>query len=149
MLGENIKTLRKNKGLTQEELAARLNVVRQTVSKWEKGFSVPDADILQRIAEILEVDVKQLLGSDIELEADSNSIADQLSRLNEQLAVKNRRSRKIRKIVGIVLIIVAILVILSGALVRFTFENLTKGDTETSDNHLTIDTVSSQQDIGE
>ena len=126
MLGENIKTLRKNKGLTQEELAARLNVVRQTVSKWEKGFSVPDADILQRIAEILEVDVKLLLGSDIELEADSNSIADQLSRLNEQLAVKNRRSRKIRKIVGIVLIIVAILVILSGALGRFTFENLTK-----------------------
>ena len=126
MLGENIKTLRKNKGLTQEELATRLNVVRQTVSKWEKGFSVPDADILQRIAEILEVDVKLLLGSDIELEADSNSIADQLSRLNEQLAVKNRRSRKIRKIVGIVLIIVAILVILSGALGRFTFENLTK-----------------------
>lgn len=126
MLGENIKTLRKNKGLTQEELAARLNVVRQTVSKWEKGFSVPDADILQRIAEILEVDVKLLLGSDIELEADSNSISDQLSRLNEQLAVKNRRSRKIRKIVGIVLIIVAILVILSGALGRFTFENLTK-----------------------
>ena len=149
MLGENIKTLRKNKGLTQEELATRLNVVRQTVSKWEKGFSVPDADILQRIAEILEVDVKLLLGSDIELEADSNSIADQLSRLNEQLAVKNRRSRKIRKIVGIVLIIVAILVILSGTLSRFTFENLTKGGTETSGNHLTIDNVSSQQDIGE
>ncbi|MDY4574045.1 MAG: helix-turn-helix transcriptional regulator [Intestinibacter sp.] len=46
MLGENIKTLRKNKGLTQEELAIRLKVVRQTVSKWEKGYSVPDAETL-------------------------------------------------------------------------------------------------------
>ena len=44
MLGENIKALRKSKGFTQEELAVRVNVVRQTVSKWEKGLSVPDAD---------------------------------------------------------------------------------------------------------
>ena len=113
MLGENIKTLRKNKGLTQEELAARLNVVRQTVSKWEKGFSVPDADILQKIADILEVDVKQLLGAGIELEADSNSIVDQLSRLNEQLAVRNRRSRRIWKIVLICLAIAVVVLIFS------------------------------------
>ena len=113
MLSENIKTARKNKGLTQEELASRLNVVRQTVSKWEKGFSVPDADILQRIAEILEIDVKQLLGADIELEKDGNAIADQLARLNEQLAVKNRRSRRIWKIVYVCLAIIAVLMIFS------------------------------------
>lgn len=41
MLNENIKNLRKAKGLSQEELAIKLNVVRQTVSKWEKGLSVP------------------------------------------------------------------------------------------------------------
>lgn len=39
MLSENLKTLRRQKGFTQEDLAARLNVVRQTVSKWEKGVS--------------------------------------------------------------------------------------------------------------
>ena len=38
MLAENLKALRKAKGLSQEELAARLHVVRQTVSKWEKGI---------------------------------------------------------------------------------------------------------------
>ena len=40
MLSENIKTIRKSKGLSQEELAVKLNVVRQTVSKWEKGDSL-------------------------------------------------------------------------------------------------------------
>ena len=44
MFGENLKTLRKQKGFSQEELAVRLHVVRQTVSKWEKNLSVPDAD---------------------------------------------------------------------------------------------------------
>ena len=46
MLNENIKALRKSKGLSQQELAVKLNVVRQTVSKWEQGLSVPDSDTL-------------------------------------------------------------------------------------------------------
>lgn len=112
MLGENIKTLRKNKGLTQEELAIRLKVVRQTVSKWEKGYSVPDAETLQKIADILEVDIKQLLGADIEIEKSSNEVAEQLSRINEQLAIKNRRSRRIWKTIGIILLTILVLYIL-------------------------------------
>ena len=63
MFQDNLKALRKKKGITQEELAARLNVVRQTVSKWEKGLSVPDSELLIRLAEILEVPVSRLLGS--------------------------------------------------------------------------------------
>lgn len=62
MFGENLKTLRKQKGFSQEELAARLHVVRQTVSKWEKGRSVPDADALIRLAEVLEVSVSVAAG---------------------------------------------------------------------------------------
>lgn len=53
MLNENLKTIRKQKGLSQEELAIRLNVVRQTISKWEKGFSVPDSDMLVKMGDIL------------------------------------------------------------------------------------------------
>ena len=75
MLNENIKALRKTKGLTQEELAIRINVVRQTVSKWEKGLSVPDADMLQRIAEVLEVDTSQLLGSPAQQHENADMIA--------------------------------------------------------------------------
>lgn len=109
MLGENLKTLRKEKGFTQEALAAKLNVVRQTLSKWEKGLSVPDAEMLKQIAEILEVDVSQLLGADIIKEENKNEVAEQLARINEQLVIKNNRFRKIWKTIGIVLATLAVL----------------------------------------
>lgn len=103
MFGENLKTLRKQKGFSQEELATRLHVVRQTISKWEKNLSVPDADTLIRLAEVLEVSVSELLGAKIESENAASDVAEQLSRINEQLAIKNRRSRRIWKIVAIIL----------------------------------------------
>ena len=103
MFGENLKTLRKQKGFSQEELATRLHVVRQTISKWEKNLSVPDADTFIRLAEVLEVSVSELLGAKIENENTASDVAEQLSRINEQLAIKNRRSRRIWKIVAIIL----------------------------------------------
>ena len=65
MLSENLKNLRKAKGFSQEELAARLHVVRQTVSKWEKGRSVPDAELLVRLAEELDATLAELLGPQV------------------------------------------------------------------------------------
>ena len=109
MCGENLKTLRKQKGFSQEELATRLHVVRQTISKWEKNLSVPDADTLIRLAEILEVSVSELLGAKIENENTASDVAEQLSRINEQLAIKNRRSRRIWKVVAIVLAVIVLL----------------------------------------
>ena len=101
MFNDNLKRIRTQKGFTQEELAIRINVVRQTVSKWEKGLSVPDADALQKIADVLDVNVSELLGADIIKEdtANQNEIATQLARINEQLAIKNRRFSKIIKII--------------------------------------------------
>lgn len=109
MFGENLKTLRKQKGFSQEELATRLHVVRQTISKWEKNLSVPDADTLIRLAEILEVPVSELLGTKIESENTASDVAEQLSRINEQLAIKNRRSRRIWKVVAIVLAVIVLI----------------------------------------
>ena len=62
MLNENIKAIRKSKGLSQQELAIKLNVVRQTISKWEQGLSVPDSDMLIPLSEVLETPVSTLLG---------------------------------------------------------------------------------------
>lgn len=99
MLNENIKAIRKQRGLSQEELAIRLHVVRQTVSKWEKGLSVPDSDMLVKIAEVLEVSIGELLGQRMYDEKDKNEITEQLIRINEQFAIKNRRSKLILKII--------------------------------------------------
>ena len=109
MFGENLKTLRRNKGITQEELAVRLNVVRQTISKWEKGQSVPDAEMLIKLSEIFEVPVSQMLGSRIEPDAQPDALAEQLARINEQLVIKNRRTKKIWVTI---VIIAAILIVI-------------------------------------
>ena len=84
MLGETIKAIRKSKGLSQEELAALLNVVRQTVSKWEQGRSVPDADLLIALSEALQVPVSTLLG-----ETACEETADPLGVISEKLACIN------------------------------------------------------------
>lgn len=92
MIGEQIKAARKAKGVSQEELAVRLGVVRQTVSKWENGMSVPDADVLIQIAELLDVPVSQLLG----IEPESGSVQDmagELARLNKELAAKIQKEK--------------------------------------------------------
>ena len=125
MFGENLKTLRKQKGFSQEELATRLHVVWQTISKWEKNLSVPDADTLIRLAEILEVSVSELLGAKIENENTASDVAEQLSRINEQLAIKNRRSRRIWKIVAIIL--AAIILINIFIAVFFSVPTLNEG----------------------
>ena len=65
MLNENIKKLRKSKGLSQEELAIKLNVVRQTVSKWENGLSVPDSSMLIALADELDTSVGVLHGEPV------------------------------------------------------------------------------------
>ncbi len=97
MLKENIKTIRKSKGLSQEELAVKLNVVRQTISKWEQGLSVPDSDMLISLSEALETPVSTLLGETL-AEAkpdDLKALAERLEVINLQLARKNAARRNL------------------------------------------------------
>ena len=96
MLNENIKAIRKSKGLSQEELAVKLNVVRQTISKWEQGLSVPDSDMLISISEVLETPVSTLLGETImEPKADDlKVISEKLEEINFQLAQRKNAKRR-------------------------------------------------------
>lgn len=96
MLSENLQSLRRAKGLSQEELAEQLHVVRQTVSKWEKGLSVPDADLLIRLSEVLETPVSALLGETVVPEelSEVQQLSEKLARLNEELARQKKRSRR-------------------------------------------------------
>jgi len=97
MLNENIKAIRKSKGLSQEELAVKLNVVRQTISKWEKGLSVPDSDLLLTLSEVLETPVSTLLGETIPVPQvdDLKVISEKLEIINLQLAQRKNTRQKI------------------------------------------------------
>ena len=144
MLNETLKALRKQRGYSQEEVASRLNVVRQTVSKWEKGLSVPDADALMRLAELYEVTVGDLLGMPPQEEnaasqPDSREIAEQLSRINEQLVIKNRRSSRIWKIVGIAVIGWLAFILISLILSISAFSAYRYSDTVTEEHTEIID----------
>jgi putative transcriptional regulator len=133
MLGENIKMYRQKKLFTQEELATRLHVTRQTISKWEKNYSVPDAEMLVRLAEILEVKTSKLLGTEADNEtetAQQNPPAELLANIAEQLAIKNRRSKRIWKTIGILIGIIILIIVLD--IVFFSFSTST-GNIQTSE----------------
>ena len=116
MLKENIKAIRKSKGLSQEELALQLNVVRQTVSKWEQGLSVPDADMLIALSEVLETPVSTLLGEKIiEMKVDDlKAISAKLEVINLQLAQRKTTGKRILHwlLISLCVAIVAIFAIL-------------------------------------
>ena len=117
MLSENIKTIRKSKGLSQQELAVKLNVVRQTVSKWEQGLSVPDSDLLIALSEALETPVSTLLGENV-AEADADTVkvlSEKLEIINLQFA---RRTAMRRAFLHWSLIaLCAVIVVISAAFV--------------------------------
>ena len=110
MFRENLQLKRKERGLSQEELASRLHVVRQTISKWEKGMSVPDSEQLIKIAVILETTVSELLGTQVENEEEPNQLAKELSRINTQLAIRNHRTRRALNIIAVALLAFAALI---------------------------------------
>ena len=115
MLNENIKNLRKSKGLSQEELAVKLNVVRQTVSKWENGLSVPDADMLIALSQVLDTPVSTLLGQTLALAEsdDLKAISEKLEVINLQLARKKTAERRfLRGLLMAVCILTVILFVL-------------------------------------
>lgn len=117
MLNENIKAIRKEKGLSQQELAVKLNVVRQTISKWEQGLSVPDSEMLISLSEALETPVSTLLGETVvETEADSiKVISEKLEVINLQLAQRKTTRRKVLHVlcISVCAVIVAIFVVLA------------------------------------
>lgn len=117
MLNENIKAIRKSKGLSQEELAIKLNVVRQTISKWEQGLSVPDADMLLSISEVFETPVSTLLGEPvIETKVDDlKAISGKLEVINLQLA--HRKATKQKTIHGLFISLCVAIVAIFGILI--------------------------------
>ena len=112
MLSENMKAIRKSRGLSQEELAVKLNVVRQTISKWEQGLSVPDSDMLISLSEVLETPVSTLLGETVIESSDDDlkAISEKLEVINLQLAqrITTRRNVLYWLLISLCAVIVAV-----------------------------------------
>jgi putative transcriptional regulator len=130
MLNENIKLIRKSKGLSQEELAIKLNVVRQTISKWEQGLSIPDSEMLISIAEVLETPVSILLGETvIESKVDDlKAISEKLEIINLQLAQRKTARKKILhwlfiSLCAFIVTISAVLIVLNSPYLGWNFNN--------------------------
>lgn len=130
MLNENIKAIRKSKGLSQQELAVKLNIVRQTVSKWEQGLSVPDSDLLISLSEVLETPVSTLLGETvIETEVDAlKAISEKLEVINLQLSQRKITRRKILhwsliSLCAIIVIVFAVLLALESSYLGWDYSD--------------------------
>ena len=116
---KNNKRGKNKKGMTQQQLADSVYVTRQTISKWEKNYSVPDAEVFVKLADVLEVQTSQLLevkvDSDVQTtEEKQNAYAEQLAHIAEQMAIRNRQRKRIWKTIGIafaVIIVVCIVLI--------------------------------------
>ena len=135
MLNENIKAVRKTKGLSQEELAVRLNVVRQTVSKWERGLSVPDSEMLISISDVLETPVGVLLGETVAENApdDLKAISEKLETVNLQLARQKAAKRKILHWTFILLSAAIVVVFAILCTAKSPYLNWDYSDPETAD----------------
>ena len=130
MLSDNIKRIRKSKGLSQEELAIKLNVVRQTVSKWENGLSVPDSDMLITLADELNTSVNVLLGETVteSMIDDLKVISKKLEVINLQLAKRNMVKIKTIRLILIALCAFIVLVfialtIMQSSYLRWNYNN--------------------------
>lgn len=134
MLNENIKALRKSKGLSQQELAIKLNVVRQTISKWEQGLSVPDSEMLISLSEVLETPVSKLLGETVaETEADNiKAISEKLEVINLQLAQRKTTRRKVIRWLLISLCAIIVMVFVAVGILNSPYLGWDYSDPETA-----------------
>ena len=130
MLNENIKAIRKSNGLSQEELAIKLNVVRQTISKWEQGLSVPDSDMLISISEVFETPVSTLLGETVMVSKadDLKAISEKLEVINLQLAQRKTTRRKMLhwlliSLCAVIVTIFSVLVALNGSYLGWNYSD--------------------------
>lgn len=130
MLNENIRELRKSKGLSQEELALKLNVVRQTVSKWERGLSVPDAEMLVAIGGVLETPVSTLLVETVPASEPEGlqALSEKLEVLNDQFARAQEFKRRALHALCIAIAAITALVLIAlaaigGSYLEWDFSN--------------------------
>lgn len=109
--GENLQKLRKERSISQEQLAEELHVSRQTVGKWENGVTYPETECLILISDFFEVSIDILLKGTVTdsnmMEAASSNSADAGTSLQTEQQLKAQRNRRIRIVAAIILFIIS------------------------------------------
>ena len=124
MFPEKLKQLRQTHNLSQSDLANQLHVVRQTISKWEQGLSVPDADMLVQLSHLFQISVNELLGC----EANPASIpsSPDPDPLSAMVLEQSRRSKRTRRMVAALLIAILLLILLALVLSLAAFQQISQ-----------------------
>ena len=106
--GEFLKYLRKNKDMTQEQLAERFNVSSRTVSRWETGTNMPDLDMLIELADFYDVDIREIIDGERKSDNMDTETKDTLKKVAEYAAEENKKlkNKMIDMMVGAVILLV-------------------------------------------
>ena len=113
-IGTFLKELRKEKELTQEQLAENLNVSRRTVSRWETGSNMPDLDLLVEMADLYQVDLRELLNGERKNEQMNEEMKETVLQVAEYSNAEKQRSTKIVR----VYFVLGILALIANALIN-------------------------------
>ena len=108
--------LRKQKGLTQEEHANRLNVSRQTISKWEVGDSTPDMEKLIAISDMFQISLDELVMDKVQTQTgETPSKAEVVNELKEKVLTdeNKKKAKKVLKIAAIILGVIVLIDVIS------------------------------------
>ena len=93
-IGSFLKELRKEKNLTQEQLAEALNVSRRTVSRWETGSNMPDLSILVELADFYDVDIREIINGERKSEKMEKDLKDTLEQVAEYSNIEKKNLKK-------------------------------------------------------
>jgi transcriptional regulator with XRE-family HTH domain len=115
-IGTFLKELRKEKELTQEQLAETLNVSRRTVSRWETGSNMPDLDLLMEMADLYQVDLRELLDGERKKEQMNEEMKETVLQVAEYSNAEKQRSTKIVR----VYFVLGILALIANAIINMT-----------------------------
>jgi len=107
--GAFIRNMRNEKGITQEKLAEMLHVTRPAVSKWERGLSFPDVDLLEPLSSILGVSVSELLKGEKDMTVEANEPLNNLVAIEKEKKAKRKRRSRICVLAVLSLLLILII----------------------------------------
>ena len=112
--GQLITELRKEKGLTQKQLAEALNVTDKAVSKWERGLSFPDISMLEPISEVLDISIMEILAGKKQDENETLSREEALKLINDSVELSDeeiKHTKERSRFIIIILIVISLLLV--------------------------------------